>query len=68
MRPRFTEEQVHFICRYFEQNRDKSFDYIYYTLLYFLNLQEDTKLRKRIRKLYSRDPSAFPYITSQYNY
>ena len=65
---KFTEQQVHFICNVFAQNKEKSFEYLYYLIIFYLGLPEDSHLRRRIYKLYHKDPSNYAYITSQYDY
>lgn len=68
MRQRFSEEQVHFMCHIFEQNKGRSFDCLYYLIIFYLNLPENRFIRRRIYKIYKKDPNNFSYITNQYNY
>lgn len=67
-RERFTDNQVHQICLIFANNKGKSFQYIYYLTIYFMGFPDNSKIRKRIYKLYNRDPNNYLYITSQYDY
>lgn len=68
IRSRFTDQQVHFMCNVFSQNKEKSFQYLYYLIIYYLDLPEDRFIRRRIYKIYKKDPNNFSYITCQYNY
>jgi hypothetical protein len=68
IRDRFTEDQIHFMCRVFRDNKDKSFQYLYYMIIFYLGLPEDVRIRRRIYKIYKKDPNNFYYITSQYDY
>lgn len=68
IRARFTDDQVHFMCRAFSQNKEKSFQYLYYLIIFYLGLPEDKFIRRRIYKIYKKDPNNFSYITSQYDY
>ncbi len=68
VRGHFTEDQVHFICKVFATHKDQSFPYCYYYIIFALGLQDERNVRTRILKLYKKDPTAFAYITSQYDY
>ena len=68
IRQKFTENEIRFICRTFEQNKEKSFQYLYYLIIFCLNLPDDKLIRRRIYKLYTKDPRNYSYITSQYDY
>lgn len=67
-RARFTDEQVHFICQAFSQNKDKSFSYLYYLIIFFMGLPDESFIRRRIYKIYRKDPANYAYITSLYDY
>lgn len=68
VRDRFTAQEVHTICKIFAANKGKSFDYLYYLVLFAMGLPEDRRMKKRISKLYYRNPSNYYDITSQYDY
>ena len=68
IRSRFTENEVKFMCQVFSQNKDKSFQYLYYLIIFYLNLPEDKFIRRRIYKIYVKDPNNFLYITNKYDY
>lgn len=68
IRARFTNDQVHFMCRVFRDNKEKSFDYLYHLAIFYMGLPEDRFIRRRIYKIYKKDPNNFYYITSQYDY
>lgn len=68
IRGKFSNEQVHFMCQVFSQNKEKSFQYLYYLIIFYLDLPEDKFIRRRIYKIYKKDPNNFSYITSQYDY
>lgn len=67
-RTKLFDEEVHFICKVFSENRDKSFQYLYYLIIFYLNLEDTSQNRKRILKIYKKDPNSFSYITSHYIY
>ena len=68
IRGRFTPEEVHFMCNIFSLNKELSFNYLYYIIIFHLNLKDDRLLKRRIYKIYTKDPNNFYNITSQYNY
>lgn len=67
-RTRFRDEEVHFMCMIFSTNKEKSFPYLYYLLIYYLGYTDDRFIRRRIYKIYKKEPNNFSYITSQYDY
>lgn len=68
VRHNFSDQEVHQICRIFSQNKGQPFDFLYYMVLLFMGYPDETRIRRRIRKLYSRNKRAFYDITSQYDY
>lgn len=68
-RHRLSDDQVHFICQVFENNNNyRSFQWMYDIILYYLGLPENRYIRRRIYKIYKKDPYNYAHITSQYNW
>lgn len=68
IRDRFTEEQVHTICSIFATNKDKNFQYLYYLIIFHLGLPDESRIRKRIYKLYNKDTRSYYNITREYEF
>lgn len=68
IRSKFTEDEIHFMCNVFSQNKNLSFQYLYYIIIFHLNLEDDKLIRRRIYKIYTKDPYNYYNITSQYDY
>jgi hypothetical protein len=68
LRNKFTEKEIHFICTVFSQNKEKSFQYLYYLIIFHLGLEDDKYIRRRIYKLYTKDKNNYYNITKLYDY
>lgn len=67
-REHFSEEQVKNICKIFEMNKDKDWPYLYYIVIFCMNLPDNRNVRMRILKIYKRENNYFKNITDQYDF
>ena len=67
IRERFNVDEVETMCQIFEQNKGKSFTFLYYLVIYFVGLPDNPQVRKRIYHIYKRE-NCFDYITSKYDF
>ena len=64
---RFTKEEVHKICKIFQDNLNTiGYKGCYEMILNELNLERKDSVRRRIRLIYNRNPGYFKKITDQY--
>ena len=68
IRAKFTENDIHFICKIFEEYKNQSFNYCYYYIIFSLQLEDNKSNRERIHSIYKRESISFKYIMDQYNY
>lgn len=70
LRDRFSDQQVHIICKIIETYKPLgySLEYIYYLILFHFGWPEERRIKKRISKIYYKDPRSYKYIWKQYNY
>lgn len=65
---RFSDAQIHKMCKIFVDNKNKSFDELYLMVIEELGLIPDHNLRTKISRIYHHFPSYFTRITNQYDY
>ena len=70
LRDRFSDQEVHIMCQIFQEYKPKgySFDYMYYLILFYFGWPEERRVKKRISRIYYKDPQAYHNIWEQYNY
>ena len=68
LRDRFLDNEVHTICKIFAANKGKSFEYLYYLVIFMMGYPDEKRIKRRISKLYYRNPANYYDITSQYDY
>lgn len=65
---RITPEMAEEMCKIFQKNKGLDFSFSYFEIISKLGLDNTEQNRKRIRRIYKREPKNFPYITCKYDY
>lgn len=69
VRDKFSDQEVHIICKIFETYHSRfSLDYMYYLILFYFGWPEERRIKKRIARIFYKDPKSYAYITKDYNY
>jgi len=64
----FTDDQVHFMCKVFSEYKEDDFEFAYTIICDNLKINPTVNERKYIRRIYTKNPSTYSRITSQYDY
>ena len=65
---RFSEEEVNFMCQYFQDHKDQSIDTMVDYLCNYLQIQNSHNNKTKIKRIYYKFPGYFSYITKNYDY